>query len=205
MGIRVKLNSPLTRLNEGEVPAMIDLAESLGLSLQFDPEITPRDDGDMAPLNLSATPEGVANMVRETNARTRRAMQADSIPVNPPSSSTLKPGSKRLKACGAGSTNLTIDPFGNVYPCVQFRRAVGNIHDSSVVEIWHSSKSLQEVRELAEEAYLVARSEGLKQFCMGVNELHTGDPLKTHQVKRDINRIFDRVNWEKDQPREDVA
>jgi hypothetical protein len=51
----------------------------------------------------------------------------------------------------------------------------------------------------------VAREEGLDQFCMGLNEMHTGDALQTHEHKRELNRLFERVAWELDNGEQDVA
>ena len=50
LGLRVKLNSTLTAWNEGEIAGMFALADALGLPLQVDPEVTPRDDGGREPL-----------------------------------------------------------------------------------------------------------------------------------------------------------
>jgi radical SAM protein with 4Fe4S-binding SPASM domain len=198
-GLRVKVNSCLTRWNEGQVQEMFELADRLDVPLQFDPEVTPRDDGDLSPLDISPSREGVENMVRLSMQRSR-AMNggADRLPIqlkmeNAPAS---KQGRGKNKVCGAGSTNLIVDPFGNVFPCVQFRRKVGNIHEQSAGEIWNSSSALNEVRELAGRALEVARAGGLKQFCMGVNELRMGDPLAPPESKKEIDRIYQRVHWE---------
>ncbi len=68
-GLRVKLNSTLTRWNETEASAMLELADSLALPLQFDPEVTPRDDGDRTPLAIAASREGLTRLYRAQAAR----------------------------------------------------------------------------------------------------------------------------------------
>jgi MoaA/NifB/PqqE/SkfB family radical SAM enzyme len=198
IGMRVKVNSTLTCWNETEVEDMFALTDSLDVLLQFDPEVTPRDDGDMSPLEISPSLEGIQNMVRVSMRRSRSAIDPDRLPIRlkPDSAPTLKADGKKHKVCGAGSTNLTIDPFGSVFPCVQFRREVGSIHDQSIGEIWTGSAELENVRNLAGRALEVAVGNGLKQFCMGLNEIRSGDALKSPQSKLEIDRIYQRVHWE---------
>ncbi len=38
--------------------------------------------------------------------------------------------------CGTASANVVLDPFGNVLPCVQWRRPLGNVREQSLEEIW---------------------------------------------------------------------
>ena len=52
----------------------------------------------------------------------------------------------------AGSAGVAVDPYGNVYPCVQWRRPVGNLHQQSIGEIWTTSAGLRQVRELTTQA-----------------------------------------------------
>lgn len=206
-GLRVKVNSTLTRWNEGEVKDMFALADSMGFPLQFDPEVTPKDDGDLSPLEISPSKEGIKNMVRVSMQRGREAGAGDVLPIvlKPDNRPPLNPNQTKQKVCGAGSTNVIVDPFGSVYPCVQFRRAVGNIHDHSITDIWENSSELKSVRDLAERAQEVAVEGGLKQFCMGVNELSTGDPLQSPASKLKIDEIYQRVHWELQQEDPEVA
>ncbi|MFY9824780.1 MAG: SPASM domain-containing protein, partial [Thermoanaerobaculia bacterium] len=89
------------------------------------------------------------------------------------------------KHCGAGSAGLAVDPFGNVYPCVQWRRPVGNLHEKSLREIWQGSTGLAEVRELTARAKGALESHGprssLLNFCPGMAAVHSGgDPLQVY-------------------------
>lgn len=206
LGLRVKVNSTLTRWNEDEVAEMFALTDRLDVPLQFDPEVTPRDDGDLSPLEIAPSQQGIENMVRLSMQRSRLQHDPDRMPITlkPETSPAQNVQRKKHKVCGAGSTNLVVDPFGSVFPCVQFRRNVGNIHDQPIRDIWTGSDELGRVRDLAERALEVALGKGLKQFCMGVNELRMGDPLKTPESKLVIDKIYQRVHWEL-QPEENAA
>jgi MoaA/NifB/PqqE/SkfB family radical SAM enzyme len=153
-GIRVKLNSCITAWNEHEIEARIDLAEHLGVPLQLDPEVTPRDDGDAEPLSIRPSDEALHRLFSLQAAASRRAA-ADGTPSAVQvgrEADSLAPAPSSGKHCGAGSTTVTIDPYGSVYPCVQWRRPIGNLHDRRISEIWSGSGDLDEIRELNRQA-----------------------------------------------------
>ncbi|HEX5718392.1 MAG TPA: radical SAM protein [Thermoanaerobaculia bacterium] len=175
LGMRVKINSTLTRWNEDEAEGMLDLAASLGLPIQIDPEVTPKDDGDREPLSIAPSREGVRRLF---DLQMKRAV---SVARGADDGTLPAPVEKH---CGAGSAGVAVDPFGNVYPCVQWRRAVGNLHRQSIGEIWTGSTGLQEVRGLTAEAKLrvdaFGPSGGFLNFCPGSAAVRTGDPLNVY-------------------------
>jgi MoaA/NifB/PqqE/SkfB family radical SAM enzyme len=187
LGLRVKVNSTLTAWNEGEIEAMFDLVESLGLAFQVDPEVTPRDDGNREPLAVAPTREGILRLFAVQAERARRAEEAAAGAAAPVISKTgddgTMPASPR-KHCGAGSSGIAVDPYGNVYPCVQWRRAVGNLHDISIRDIWTGSRDLEEIRGLTARAKQVVDGYGaagpLLNFCPGAAATFGGDPLAVY-------------------------
>ncbi len=179
-GLRVKANSVLTRWNEDEVEQMLELFDALGVQFQIDPEVKPRDDGDRGPLSIEASAAG--------QARYRRAL-ASRAGVDPEAARPAPKDLRSLRAgtdkhCGAGSNNLTIDPFGRVLPCVQWRVPVGNLHDEPLRAIWKGSSRLREVRETTRAVR--EKLEGLgdaalaASFCPGAAHTYSGDPLELY-------------------------
>ncbi|MEM6702126.1 MAG: radical SAM protein [Acidobacteriota bacterium] len=192
LGLRIKINSTLTRWNEDEIEGMYEIADGLGYRLQIDPEVTPRDDGDVSPLELSATREGLQRLFEIQRQRSAAASQAE-----PPSEAPVKTSSapaRPQKHCGAGSSGLAIDPFGNVYPCVQWRRPVGSLHESSLAQLWRGSPVLDEVREATVKVrqHLLGLGERAPTaFCPGAAEASTGSPFELHapaERRRDSER-----------------
>jgi MoaA/NifB/PqqE/SkfB family radical SAM enzyme len=165
VGLRFKINSTLTRWNEAEAEGMYEIADGLGAPLTFDPDVTPRDDGDFTPLSIKASADGLQHLY---DVQTRRshaiiARQGDAE----------LPSFNSRKHCGAGSSGVAVDPFGNVYPCVQWRRPVGNLHERSIRDIWTGSAGLDEIRVLSESI----KKMGAKSYCPGAQESLTGSPL----------------------------
>ena len=179
LGLRVKVNSTLTRWNEGEIEGMLEIADGFGLPLQFDPEVTPRDDGDVEPLSIAPSREALERLFSVQAARAG----SGSLSVAREGDEGITPVPLE-KHCGAGSAGIAVDPYGNVYPCVQWRRPVGNLHEQSIGEIWTGSAGLREVRELTARAKDVVNAQGaagpLLNFCPGLAETRTGDPLQIY-------------------------
>jgi radical SAM protein with 4Fe4S-binding SPASM domain len=171
-GIKVGLKCPITRDNEHEVLDMHRLARDLGASIIFDPVITPRDDGDRDPISLMASDEFLRKYWSDpAYAEARREL----VPM-PRSDGPGEP------VCGTGRASFAIDPYGNIYPCVAWRRRVANIKEiGSLKEIWQSSPVLIEVRRAAVEVgqtLLKQQNSGSHcNFCLGVADTQTGDPL----------------------------
>ena len=176
LGLRIKLNSVLTTWNEGEIEQMMVLADNLGLSMNVDTRITPRDDGDTTPLDISGSVEGIRTVLRLQQSRADiRRLQTKNEPEK-----KLKTESRHH--CGAGSSTLTVDPLGNVYPCVQWRQAIGNLHANRVRELWDGSGELARIRGVTEQVKrsMVSFEDSGRSmgFCPALAEKRTGDPLK---------------------------
>ena len=226
LGLRVKLNGTLTAWNEHEVEGMLALADDLGLQLQIDPEVTPRDDGDHEPLSISPSRDGVRRLfalLSERAARARAAAAAANsggpsdtaaAPPAPPAPAIamrladdgLAPAGEG-KHCGAGSSGIAVDPFGSVYPCVQWRRPVGNLHDASIRDIWATSSGLSEVRALTVAAKQVVDGYGaagaLLNFCPGnAASLGGGDALRVYPAALSRMRLAQEALAEHEAPQE---
>ncbi|HLX06601.1 MAG TPA: radical SAM protein [Thermoanaerobaculia bacterium] len=185
LGLRVKLNSTLTAWNEHEIAAMMALADRLELPLQVDPEVTPRDDGGREPLSIAPSRAGVQRLFELLAERAAAARDASQ-----PAMAAMRLADDGLapaaagKHCGAGSSGIAVDPYGNVYPCVQWRRPVGNLHRRSIRDIWASSAGLAEVRALTVAAKTMVDGYGeagaLLNFCPGSAASWSGDPLQVY-------------------------
>src|SRR5262249_52870848 len=64
-GLRVFVKSPLTNINEHELEAMIALVAAAALPFHVDPGLTPRDDGDLSPLQYAPSREALGRLMRQ--------------------------------------------------------------------------------------------------------------------------------------------
>ncbi|MCZ6650921.1 MAG: radical SAM protein [Acidobacteria bacterium] len=170
-GVKVILKTPITRTNENEVWDIQRLGRDLDAFVTFDPVVTPRDDGDMDPLRLQATPDFLRRFWSEEWKELRGGHE-----VTPMDHTEVRAN------CGTGRTTIALDPYGNIYPCIQWRRKAGNILEvEDLAELWRQSPVLQEVRDVAlkvPQTTLKGCDSGeFCTFCMGVAEIQTGDPM----------------------------
>lgn len=181
-GFRLKLNCTLTRWNENEIDEIFRLADRFGVRLSFNPNVSPRDNGDREPLALQAS-----------NAARRRLFEIQTLRARPDIGEHSGTGggarSPARKNCGAGSSGVAVDPMGNVLPCVQWRRPIGNLHQRSIKEIWDDAAATGEVRRVTVAAAAVVDSYGpqgrFMSFCPGLAQQHSGDPLAVYPTAKE--------------------
>jgi mycofactocin biosynthetic radical S-adenosylmethionine protein MftC len=201
LGIKVQLKCPITRLNQGELFAIRDLADSLGCYLVFDAVITPKDDGNLDPLSLRPDDDFLKNYWAEWYMDLHHG--------------TLPPRSNHCASdtdeavCGSGRSGFTLDPYGNIFPCVALRRKAANILEiDSLEEIWRRSPVLGEVRDLAVQARRKLNQHEDGQyftFCMGVAEKQVGGPLDLYPQAeinaKAVRRAYDLIQIGGEAPR----
>ncbi len=176
LGVRVQLKCPITRLNQGDLFEIRDLGDSLGCAVSFDAVITPKDDGNLDPLSLRPGDEFLKKYWAEWFSELHHGML-------PPRANHCASDTDEA-VCGSGRSGFTLDPYGNVFPCVAFRRKAANILEiDSLEQIWRRSPVLGEVRDLAVQARrkLDGHEDGpYFTFCMGVAEKQVGGPLEMY-------------------------
>lgn len=177
-GLKVNLKTPITNWNEQELRGIKTLGESLGCHVEFDPVITPRDDGDSGPLALQASTEFLTKLFSSEYAD----LTGEEAPV-PRNDCNVE------AVCGTGRSSISLDPYGNIYPCVQWRRKAGNINEiGDLRSLWTGSDVLNEVRRIAVEIPKTTLKDfehgAFASFCAGVAEVQTGNPMNLYpQVK----------------------
>lgn len=191
LGLRVQVNGLLTAWNEHELRSMFDLADRLGVPIRVDSVITPRDDGDRSPLEIAASKQAVFSLIQLQSGRIGGGKRTGAAVAAGGKGRPAGAGSTAggcTKNCGAGSSTLCVDPYGTVYPCVQWRRRVGSLHRQSIRQIWNASRVLRETRAEAIHVKRVVDRAGLVAFCPGIAELETGSPTGLY---RGVARRYD--------------
>lgn len=160
---KVYLKAPITSLNEHEVDEMVALAQRLHVPLSFDVTITPRDDGDTAPLAYTASPETRRRLMKSMGVHESHRQTGD---VN----------------CGLGRTTLAVDPEGNVYPCMQWRhQSLGNVRSTRLEEMWTTSPKRAEIAQVSIDAndalIAIGGPAASFSFCPAIAFQESGNPL----------------------------
>ena len=178
LDVKVTLKTPITRLNQKQLPGIEELGARYGYLVTFDTNIVPTDDGDLSPLSLAASTEFMASFFVEQARNGRRGLER-------------RPVEKMKQNCGVGRTTMAINPYGDIFPCMAWRRRLGNIVEvADLKELWHGgeSENLSYVRKVADEvpkATLAPHEEGgFATFCPAVAEKETGNPYSFYPAAR---------------------
>ncbi len=165
-GLDVRLKTTVLRPNRHELPAIRELARGLGAHYEANIVVSPRIDGDREPLDLALTQAELVDIDPSF-------LNAGPIPGEDPSAGAVL-------VCKAGRTVAAIGPRGEVYPCLLFRRPVGNLRERSLRGILHDAPDpfLTELRALEPADITGCRTCALQarcQRCPGITYLETGD------------------------------
>jgi MoaA/NifB/PqqE/SkfB family radical SAM enzyme len=175
IGLRPSFVSTLTSWNEAEIEEMFSLADKLGADLRFQGPVGPRGGSspeDWQKNTLHPSAESWKTVGRMAGGRAERKGQHH---LQTECGSDEK-GVKQKIWCGAGSQEILIDPFGNVFPCLHLRWLAGNLHDSSISNIWQRGKGdvFVQARQLSRKTCKRMQGRtpeqfGAPLFCPGVD------------------------------------
>ena len=184
-GVNTAVKTSLMKENIGEFREMRALAEELGAIFRYGITITPKDDGCHSPLQHRLSDEDLLGLFRQE--------------VDPEKWKPI-----RLKGddhvCNSGCNMITIDPYGEVFPCVQVRVPAGNLRQQPLRAIWRQSPVLWSMREITWAQFLVCSSCELREFCVrcpGVALVEDGDLLGPSSVACRETRLRRQVLKEK--------
>jgi radical SAM protein with 4Fe4S-binding SPASM domain len=139
--LKVTIANVLMTANMFDHAGVQALAKELGVTYTIDPTITPKMDGDTSILNLRI-PGTELNQVFHTESLVGN-VEEFCAPPQPAGENELE-----SYPCSAGHTGCYISPYGDVFPCVQFPLASGNLRRQKFLDIWRNSPQLAEIRSI---------------------------------------------------------
>ena len=181
-GFRLKLKSVVLNINFHELEAIESIAAGLDAPFRFDAMISPRLDGDPAPLQYRVSPKEAVG--KEFSSRDRARLYHDFFyRMN-----RQKPSSE-LYQCGAGRNMFHINPFGWIRPCLMVSGASQDLLNSSFSKVWRSSDFKQFGEK--EKAPVKCRECDKKVvcgYCPGFMQLEPGSECISSDYLCDIGR-----------------
>jgi radical SAM protein with 4Fe4S-binding SPASM domain len=183
----LKLKTVPTTINQHEVYAMKQMAESLGVEFKFDPLVNPRIDCSQSPLAVRLTPEEVVSLEFYDTTRKeeyRRLVEHDlkacgTAPAH--THAAAKPTQaieeKQRYSCGGGVNGCAIDPTGKMSICVISQQQGYPIRSGSFREGWNTR--MHEIRTQPRTRETICDSCGIASLCSmcpANGELENGDP-----------------------------
>jgi len=171
-GFKVKLKSPLMRATAGELKYIIRLAARNGFERSFDPVLTLASDGE------------ASNRARRLPDRELAAILEDRE-INPPAENPCAMPAADSPVCGAGRNTVSINPYGDVFPCLQLGAKLGNVRRRRLAYIWKNSPWLKKWRKVTMADIKECRNCADLDFCSrcpGVSLQEAGDICKPYKT-----------------------
>jgi len=139
--LKVTMANVLMHSNYGDSEGVRALAAELGARYTLDPTITPMIDGDTSVLQYRVPGSELGEVFH--NPHLVDDVESFCAPP-PPVDDDVREG----LPCSAGHTSCYINPYGEVYPCVQFPLACGSVRNGKFVDIWERSPQMVAVRSI---------------------------------------------------------
>ena len=136
-GINVYLKCMLTSATENEMDEIQDIADNLGFPLNWDPHLEISDDGEDYPLKMRASKKAIERLYNESK------FKVGSSPFE---------GGERISTCNIGKNLIHIDPYGNIFPCVEWRESIGNVKRDKIKDLWENSEKLFNLMKLSKDS-----------------------------------------------------
>lgn len=147
-GVEVSVKSIIMKSNFNGMRAIIDLVETLGVEFHVDPTFPPRVDGSLD--NLSE---------RLSGKQLREFMATPEIAERYHQRECLTPW------CQVGTSEISVAPTGDVFPCTHWRKNLGNIKTRPLGKIWADSPVLKTLRDITRKNVPACRECDVVEWC----------------------------------------
>ena len=168
VGIPVNMKTPVFAETVADIEKTIELAQTLGCTIEVGDNITPKKNGNLDPEKMQIIdPDAEDFLFKVIN----RLVPTDEKQPNI---------TKSEKLCGAGDHSLSINPYGEVFLCNMFPLKLGDTTNTSLKDIWFHSEQLQwwrnnnrrDLRKSCKDCDYADQC----SFCPGEALLRTGSP-----------------------------
>lgn len=150
-GVHLIIKTPVMGPNVGEVPGVLELAESLGAGFMPDVLITATDTGGKGPTCLRLTEDEYRRLVGKGLAHlgVRRPAARDAAE----------------SLCGAARFAAAVRADGTMLPCIGLPVAAGDVRQAGFAHLWRESDVMNAVRALKRADLLACEECNLAGFC----------------------------------------
>jgi MoaA/NifB/PqqE/SkfB family radical SAM enzyme len=137
--VPLQVKSTLLTCNKHEFLAIRRLARKLKAMFRFGFSVCAKTDGDLKPLSLQASPEEIFQIKKCLDGQPDVIDEQAIEKFNPANT-----GKKYLFRCGAGRTEVSISPYGEMNFCLEIHYPAYNILRGSFKEGWGKLRAIVE-------------------------------------------------------------
>jgi len=161
LGFKIKIKTPLMKVNYKDISWLNKFCQKNNFILNIDPNLTPLNNGSCDNLKLKANKIQLLKLFKTEYFKAEKNPDP-MININFP-------------VCVAARNVISIDPYGNIYSCLQLPVKIGNILNQPFKYIWNSDK-IKKLREYLNKYPLKCRN--CKYFnscsrCPGISYIYS--------------------------------
>lgn len=164
-GMMVSIKTPVMAPTLNGFPVVQALCKELDVRHEVSYFICPTNHGDISPIKLRL---GNVEKYKQVMKLKQREKESDEF----------RPRDVHGAICGAGQLTLSVNPYGEVFPCNGFNYRLGNIKETSIEEIWNGEalRRLYELRfEQLGDSCLNCRYRDDCLYCVGSSLSENGN------------------------------
>lgn len=193
LGISVTMKTCWTKYNWRQYGAILDLVASLDAGFRGTCFIQPRNDGGKENLEVRMNNEELHALMyaihkyHGTSAEEIRRL------------SEVKGIEPQGHTCGAARMSFHLNPYGDVFACVDLQIPAGSLREKALEDIWFNSDVLKSIRKVtfadfSEQDRLEDDPEILScSKCMGANLREKGDILCVSEEAKRLATVMGRA------------
>lgn len=184
-GISINIKSVMMKENSDDYKGLEKLADELGASFQTSLYIIPHNNGCKDNLNCRIkNVDDIEKILSYDLARTN-------------AKSYYKKRNKKDVICNMGKSGISINPFGDIFPCNLLKIKLGNCISEKICDIWNNSIKLHEIRKLCiSNLFNCSMCDKIDYcfFCPGAALAETGNMLLPYDEACSIAEIKKNLN-----------
>lgn len=174
LGTKINIKTVIMNDNKNDLEGLIELSDNLDASLQVGLNITPKNSGDLSPTQLRVNSiEEYEHLLSILNKSRNKQAELSKTPE--------KYDDDNL--CGAGLCSVSINPYGEVFPCNGMTVKIGDVNEICIKYIWDNSDILKDIRSKTFACVKGCDECKIKKychFCMGQALLENNGELKKY-------------------------
>lgn len=196
--IPLQISCPIMKQNKGCYDKVIKWARDHGVYAGDDYIIIARYNHTTQNLGCRLSISEIKEIIKDKTASDPKYLEQ--IEIEADKNKNIKPDDFVCSVC---DSSICIADNGNVYPCAGWQDyVVGNIKNTSLIDIWENSEKVQYLRNLRKRDFPRCIQCSDKEFCTmcmvrNANENPQGDPLAVNEYFCDIAKINKEMVFER--------
>jgi AdoMet-dependent heme synthase len=191
--IPVLLKATVLKQNFKDLIKMWELGQELGAEFKYSPWVTLAEESGMRNLDYRMTPaqlDEYYTLLAQLNQRMGGADGENGAKAGPVTEAASCESWQDEYLCGAGTVSCQIDPYGEVFPCVEIWESGGNIRQSPFETIWRNGEVFNTLRGLRKRDVEWVEDGcgdgGCSFHCAGISKNETGSYTGANPIAKKL-------------------